>query len=121
MNCCFRVYDNLFGKKEEKREEEKAKVEIREPPKKDYKRKYLGHFAVIVSLTPSAVHFPSYIMTSQHELKECDLFSLIYFVSRHCGIPIVHVMTCAALVTVHTFAIRSLHGHGHRCSLGGGG
>jgi len=31
------VYDNLFGKKEEKKEEEKAKVEIREPLKKEYK------------------------------------------------------------------------------------
>ena len=52
MNGCCRVYDNLFGKKEEKKEEEKAKVEIREPPKKEYKRKYLGHFAPIIFLTP---------------------------------------------------------------------
>ena len=51
MNGCFRVYDNLFGKKEEKKEEETAKVEIREPPKKDYKRKYLGYFAHIIFLT----------------------------------------------------------------------
>jgi hypothetical protein len=47
---CFRVYDNLFGKKEVKKEEEKAKVEIREPPKKEYKRKYLGNFADIIFL-----------------------------------------------------------------------
>jgi hypothetical protein len=52
INGCFRVYDNLFGRKEEKKEEEKAKVEIREPSKKDYKRKYLGHFVLIISLIP---------------------------------------------------------------------
>jgi hypothetical protein len=52
LNGCFRVYDNLFGKKEEKKEEVKAKVEIREPPKKEYKRKYLGHFAHVIFLTP---------------------------------------------------------------------
>ena len=49
------MYDNLFGKKEEKKEEETAKVEIREPPKKDYKRKYLGYFAHIIFLTLWAV------------------------------------------------------------------
>jgi hypothetical protein len=39
---CFRIFDSLFGKKEEKKVEKKAKAEITaEPPKEEYKCKYL--------------------------------------------------------------------------------
>jgi hypothetical protein len=67
VNGCFRVYDNLFGKKEEKKKEEKAKVEIREPPKEDYKRKYLGHFAQIIFLTHQAVSGTPCVKISHHD------------------------------------------------------
>lgn len=48
-NVCFRIYESLFGKKEEKRVEEKVKVETKEePPKKEFKCKCVTHFSFLL-------------------------------------------------------------------------
>jgi hypothetical protein len=47
VNGCFRIYDSLFEKKEGKTVEKKEKVEVTEPPKKEYKCKYFTYLLTL--------------------------------------------------------------------------